>query len=74
MSPRCHPGAVRPPLPAPPSDAPDRGEREAFDLPQVQLIVESNSTMGGGGSALGGGHLAKFLIPSADSLGVNLFK
>ena len=65
MSPRCHPGAIRPL--APPSAARDRGKREAFDLLQVQFIVESNS-------ALGGGLLVKFLIPSADSLGVNLFE
>ena len=53
VSPRCHPGAMRPL--APPSAARDRGEREAFDLLQVQFIVESNSAMGGRGSALGGG-------------------
>jgi len=65
-------GTVRPS--APPSDAPDRGEREAFDLLICAVYSGVKFCHGGEGFCLGGRALAKFLIPSADSLGVNLFK
>ena len=54
VSPGCHPGAVRPPPPPLPTPLIGGKERHLTCL-QVQFIVESNSAMGGGGSALGGG-------------------